>query len=316
MGLLHRFGGRPPAVDTVLTDPNTGPGRVLDGQVIIIGGARDVVVGQVVLGLVTRVEVENEEGEYGASVEFHRDVASRAFALAAAARHTLPFRFCVPWETPITHVDGQRLPGMTMALRTRLAVDRRIDESDLDEVRVHPLAVHQHLLWAFAGLGFTIKDVELRTGRISGVDQRLPFYQEVAFRPPPSYAPWMGEAELAVVADGEGAYVLLGLDKWDGIVAGDPDRIGRFRVDHATVDRHDWRLVVHRTLRDIIQRDGRSSPGHGPALMHGDWSRHRHWMAAQRPHEGLEAVSGPSAEPGAGGGAGGGGSGGGAGDGT
>jgi sporulation-control protein len=310
MGLLRRLNGRRPAVDTVLTDPNTAPGRVLDGQVVIIGGDRDVAVGQVVLGLVTHVEIENGEGEYGASVEFHRDVATRAFALAAGARHTLPFRLGVPWETPITHIDGQRLPGMTMALRTRLAVDRRIDESDLDEVRMHPLAVHEHILRAFSSLGFSIKDVELRAGRIPGVDQRLPFYQEVSFWPAQSYTPWIGEAELAVVANEEGADVLLGFDKWDGIVAGDPDRIGRFRVDHATAERHDWPAVVHRTLRDAVEREFRSGGGDGHAAVRADLGHHPHRTAPPRRHEGLEDVSGPSAEPGAAGGAGGGGGGG------
>ena len=56
--MLSAFGVGGPSVDTVLTNPNTRPGLTLDGQVNLVGGDAEAAIEQVVIGLVTRVEVE------------------------------------------------------------------------------------------------------------------------------------------------------------------------------------------------------------------------------------------------------------------
>ena len=71
------------------------------------------------------------------------------FTLAAGEQQDIPFAVPVPWETPVTHVDGQRLRGMTMGLRTELAVAKAVDKGDLDEVAVHPLPAQEQILEAF-----------------------------------------------------------------------------------------------------------------------------------------------------------------------
>ncbi|HYN96584.1 MAG TPA: sporulation protein [Pilimelia sp.] len=261
--MMRAFGVGGPSVDTVLGNPNTRPGLTLDGQVHVQGGDHDVAIERVVLGLVTRVEVEGGDSEYDATVEFHRVPVAGAFALAAGERRTLPFSFPVPWETPITDVYGQRLRGMTMGLRTELAVAKAVDKGDLDPVSVHPLPAQEAILDAFARLGFRFKNADLERGRIAGVAQTLPFYQEIEFYAAPQYAASVREVEVTFVASPQGLDVILEFDKRGGLFTGGHDAYGRFRVDHAGVDGTDWATVVDGWVREAAGRHASLLGGHG-----------------------------------------------------
>src|SRR5690606_11383362 len=188
--------------------PSCYPGGYLEGQVKIVGGDHDVAIEHVALGLETRVEVESGDSEYETTKEFHRVHVAGAFPLTAGQRHDIPFRIETPWETPITDVYGQRLHGMTMGLRTELAVARAIDKGDLDPISVHPLPAHERILDAFARLGFRFARADLERGYIHGVNQTLPFYQEIEFYPPPQYAHGINEVEVTFVTDPYGVEVV------------------------------------------------------------------------------------------------------------
>ncbi|XVV11447.1 sporulation protein [Actinoplanes sp. CA-131856] len=238
--MMRAFGVGGPSVDTVLANPNTRPGLSLDGQVNITGGDHDVSIDGVVLGLVTRVESEHGDG----FVEFHRLPVAGAFQLRKGENRSLPFSFPVPWETPITDVYGQHLHGMTMGLRTELAVAKAVDKGDLDQVAVHPLPAQERILDAFARLGFRFKSADLEHGGIYGVRQTLPFYQEIEFYPPPQYAGGINEVEVTFIADPQGVEVVLEFDKRGGFLQPGHDAYGRFRVSHAEADTTDWNSVV------------------------------------------------------------------------
>ena len=105
-------------------------------------------VSYLALGLMTRVEVESGDSEYETNQEFHRQHVTGAFRLEAGQRYDVPFRFEVPWETPLTELYGQHLHGMTMGLRTELEVARAVDKGDLDAVMVHPLPSQERILEA------------------------------------------------------------------------------------------------------------------------------------------------------------------------
>ncbi len=136
---MQALGVGGPSVETVLANPNARPGGYLEGQVHITGGDHATDIEYVSLGLVTRVEVESGDSEYDTTQEFHRSRLTGAFRLEPGQRHDIPFRFDVPWETPITHVYNQYLHGMTMGLRTELEVARAVDKGDLDQVAIFPL---------------------------------------------------------------------------------------------------------------------------------------------------------------------------------
>ncbi|WP_250027176.1 sporulation protein [Paractinoplanes maris] len=267
--MMRAFGAGGPTVDTVLANPNTRPGLALEGQVRIAGGDHDVTIEGVVLGLVTRVE--SEHGDHLA--EFHRLPVAGAFQLRQGEQRDLPFSFPVPWETPITDVYGQRLHGMTMGLRTELAVAKAVDKGDLDHVSVHPLPAQERILDAFARLGFRFKSADLEHGAIHGVRMTLPFYQEIEFYPPPQYAGAVNEVEVTFIADPQGVEVVLEFDKRGGFLTPGHDAYGRFRVPHADADTTDWGAVVERAVSEAAGRyqglraaggfGGHGGPGYG-----------------------------------------------------
>ena len=268
--MMRAFGVGGPTVDTVLANPNTRPGLALEGEVRIAGGDHDVTVEQIVLGLVTRVESEHGDG----FVEFHRLPVAGSFQLRAGEQRQLPFTFPVPWETPITDVYGQRLRGMTMGVRTELAVAKAVDKGDLDEVAVHPLPAQERILDAFARLGFRFKSADLEHGGIYGVRQQLPFYHEIEFYPPPQYAGSMNEVEVTFVADPSGVEVILEFDKRGGFLSAGHDAYGRFRVSHSEAETTDWTAVVESWVREAAGRyQGLRSAGgfggHGAMGGHG-----------------------------------------------
>jgi sporulation-control protein len=251
--MLGALGVGGPSVDTVLSNPNTRPGLPLTGQVNLTGGKNDVELAHVTLGLVTRIEVETGGGDHGTVGEFHRTPVAGRFTLNAGQQLSIPFQVDMPWETPITDVYGQRLRGMTMGLRTEVAIDRAVDKGDLDPVAVHPLPIQERILAAFNQLGFRFKGADLEYGRIHGVQQTLPFYQEIEFWPAPHYA-GINEVELTFVTNPHTVDVVLEFDKRGGMFVGGHDAYGRYTVPHADADTTDWARVVDGWVRQAVDQ--------------------------------------------------------------
>lgn len=279
--VLSALGVGGPSVDTVLDNPNTRPGLALTGQVRIKGGNQPVDLDGVTLSLVTRVEVEGHDTEYDAMVEFHRMPVAGRMQLSAEQEMSIPFQFPVPWETPVTDVYGQRLRGMTMGLRTELAVARAVDKGDLDHVAVHPLPIHERILDAFVRLGFQFKTADLERGRIANVRQTLPFYQEIEFFAAPQYAHSMREVELSFVTNEYGVDVVLECDKRGGFLQPGHDTYGRYSVPHADADRVDWTRQVDGWLSQLAASRGpHGFGGHGFAGHQGRGHGHGGAMGA------------------------------------
>ncbi|MEV0719780.1 sporulation protein [Asanoa sp. NPDC050611] len=277
--MLGALGVGGPSVDTVLSNPNTRPGLPLTGQVNLTGGTNDVELAHVTLGLVTRIEVETGGGDHGTVGEFHRTPVAGRFKLNAGQQLSIPFQVDMPWETPITDVYGRRLHGMTMGLRTEVAIDRAVDKGDLDPVAVHPLPIQERILEAFSQLGFRFKNADLEYARIHGVQQTLPFFQEIEFWPAPHYG-GISEVELTFVANPHTVDVVLEFDKRGGMFVGGHDAYGRYTIPHSDADTTDWARVVDGWVRQSVdQRQaffasrGGFSGGHG---YHGGHDRGRH----------------------------------------
>jgi sporulation-control protein len=271
--MLSAFGVGGPSVDTMLVNPNIRPGLALDGQVSLRGGDSPVKIEQVTLALVTRVEEHGGDTGYAGGVEFHRMPVSGPLHLDAGQELSIPFQLPVPWEIPITDVYGQRLRGMAMGLRTEVAVARAVDRSDLDQIAVHPLPVQERILDAFARLGFRFKNADLEHGRIYGVQQTLPFYQEIEFFAAPQYAHAIREVELTFIANQYTVDVIIECDRRGGMFTGGHDSVGRYVVAHAQADNVDWTWQVDAWLGQAVahytsagQFPGGSHHGHGPGM--------------------------------------------------
>jgi sporulation-control protein len=264
--MLGALGVGGPTVDTVLSDPNTQPGGSASGQVNLTGGNHDVEIEHITLSLVTRMEIEGGDGEGAATGEFHRTTVSGPLRLTAGQQLALPFQFAMPWETPITAVDGQPLRGMVMGVRTEVAIARAIDKGDLDPIHVNPLPAQQRILDAFAQLGFGFKSADLEYGQIAGVPQSLPFYQEIEYFPAPQYAHAINEVELTFVTTPHTVEVVLEFDKRGGMFTGGQDSFGRYTVDHASADTLDWTQQVDAWIRQAVEH----------RQNHGGYGGHRH----------------------------------------
>ncbi|HEV7709644.1 MAG TPA: sporulation protein [Asanoa sp.] len=261
--MLGALGVGGPSVDTVLSNPNTRPGLPLSGQVNLTGGTGDVELAHITVGLVTRVEVETGGGDHAAMGEFHRAAVAGRTRLAAGQQLSIPFQVDMPWETPVTDVFGQRLHGMTMGLRTEVAIDRAVDKSDLDPIAVHPLPVHERILEAFSGLGFRFKTADLEYGRIHGVHQTLPFYQEIEFWPAPQYGHGIAEVELTFVTNPHTVEVVLEFDKRGGMFTGGHDAYGRYTVPHSHAETANWTQVVDGWVRQALDQRQSFFASHG-----------------------------------------------------
>ncbi|MGP4026417.1 sporulation protein [Actinomadura sp. 3N407] len=245
-----------PSIETILHNPETAPGGTITGEVTIIGGQYNSEIKSVNLALRTRVEVESGDNEYLSNLEYAKMPVAGGFTLQEGARHSVPFQFPIPWEAPLTHMYGQPLRGTTVGVATELEVAGAIDPGDLDPIAVHPLPAQERILSAFSNLGFQFRNADCEKGRIWGVHQELPFYQEIEFYPPGQFARGIKQLEVTFVAYPQSMEVVLELDKRGGAFTEGRDAFSRFTVDYATVGNTDWEQQLGGFLQDAGRRRG------------------------------------------------------------
>ncbi|MFD3481235.1 sporulation protein [Streptomyces sp. NPDC056656] len=248
--LLASLGAGGASVETVLTEVNVVPGGVVQGEVRIQGGSVDQDIEGLSVGLQARVEVEGADQETKQDIEFTKLRLGGAFQLQANAVHAVPFGLEIPWETPVTTIDGQQLRGMNIGVTTELEIARAVDSGDLDPINVHPLPSQQAILDAFIGLGFRFKNADMERGHIRGTRQKLPFYQEVEFFPPQQYR-GLNQVELSFVADDREMDVVLEMDKKPGLFSESSDTFRSFVVGHNDFQGTDWSAYLHQWLSEV-----------------------------------------------------------------
>ncbi|MEW2318994.1 sporulation protein [Streptomyces bauhiniae] len=248
--LLASLGAGGASVETVLTEVNVVPGGVVQGEVRIQGGSVNQNIEGLSVGLQARVEVESGDQEYKQDVEFSKVRLGGAFELQAGAVHAVPFGLEIPWETPVTVIDGQELRGMHIGVTTELQIARAVDSSDLDPIRVHPLPAQKALLDAFIQLGFRFKNADMERGHIRGTRQKLPFYQEIEFYPPAQYR-GLNQVEVSFVADESAMDVVLEMDKKPGLFSEGSDTFRSFQVGLHDFHTTDWAGYLNQWLSEV-----------------------------------------------------------------
>ena len=251
--LLASLGAGGASVETVLTEVNVVPGGVVQGEVRIQGGSVNQAIEGLSVGLQARVEVESGDEEYKQDIEFAKVRLGGAFELQAGAVHAVPFGLEIPWETPVTMIDGQELRGMHIGVTTELAIARAVDSGDLDPVNVHPLpgtpdvaALHVGVLETESEADERVQDRLLRR-------QRLPFYQEIEFYPPSQYR-GLNQVELSFVADEHAMDVVLEMDKKAGLFSEGSDTYRSFQVGHHDWQGTDWAAYLNQWLSEVGSR--------------------------------------------------------------
>lgn len=252
--MLSAFGVGAPSVDTVLATTRVRPGGTLSGEVRLKGGDVDAEIEHITLGLVSRVEAEHGADEQVGVVEFFRGQVSGPFTLREGEDRVLPFDLQVPWETPVTEVLGQHLRGMSLGVRTELAIAKAVDKGDLDVFQVAPLPAQEAVLQGFGRLGFAFRSADLEVGQIFGVSQQLPFYQEIEFSPPPAYQGQVNEVELTFVAGPGGMDVIVEADRrGGGFGMGGGDSVARWQTTHEDAEGRDWAAEINAWLGGLGQ---------------------------------------------------------------
>lgn len=248
--LLASLGAGGASVETVLTEVNVVPGGVVQGEVRIEGGSVDQEIEGLSVGLQARVEVEGADQETKQDIEFTKVRLGGAFTLKAGQVHAVQFGLEIPWETPITSIDGQQLRGMNIGVTTELEIARAVDSGDLDPVNVHPLPAQQAILDAFIQLGFRFKSADMERGHIRGTRQKLPFYQEIEFFPPQQYR-GLNQVELSFVADDREMDVILEMDKKPGLFSEGSDSFRSFKVGLNDFQGTDWAAYLNEWLSQV-----------------------------------------------------------------
>ncbi|MDX3235386.1 sporulation protein [Streptomyces sp. ME03-5709C] len=295
--LLGSLGVGGPSVDTVLEGGPVVPGGTLHGQVHLEGGSADADIQAVVLELVARVEAEHEDGAYEGFAVFDRMVVGGGFRLFAGRRHSVPFSFHVPWETPVTELHGQPL-GIALGVRTELEVAGARDKGDLDPLSVAPLPAQEAILEALGQLGFGFRSADLEVGHVHGTGQMLPFYQEIELTPAPKYSHAVSEIELTFIAGPGGVEIILEADKRGGLFSEGHDQVNRFVISHDSVPHLDWaaevdswmhRLIDHHSAfgGDASYVHGGSHGGYGHHGGHGHKDSHHHYEDGHRSGPGM-----------------------------
>ncbi|WP_309052693.1 sporulation protein [Streptomyces sp.] len=248
--LLASLGAGGATVETVLTEENVVPGGVVQGEVRIQGGTVDQQIEGLSVGLQARVEVEGGDQEHKQDLEFVKVRLGGAFEVKAGAVHVVPFGLEIPWETPVTSVAGQRLPGMNIGVTTELEIARAVDSGDLDPINVHPLPAQQAILDAFIQLGFRFKSADMERGHIRGTRQKLPFYQEIEFFAPQQYR-GLNQVEVSFVADEREMDVVLEMDKKPGLFGEGSDSFRAFKVGLNDFHTTDWAAYLNQWLAEV-----------------------------------------------------------------
>jgi sporulation-control protein len=246
--LLASLGAGGASVETVLTEVNVVPGGVVQGEVRIQGGSVNQQIEGLSVGLQAQVEVEGQDTEYKQDIEFTKVRLGGAFELQSGAVHAVPFGLEIPWETPITTIDGQALRGMHIGVTTELEIARAVDSGDLDPINVHPLPAQKAILDAFIQLGFRFKNADLERGHIRGTRQKLPFYQEIF---PPSQYRGLNQVELSFVADEHAMDVVLEMDKKPGLFSEGSDTFRSFQVGLNDYQATDWAAYLNQWLSEV-----------------------------------------------------------------
>jgi sporulation-control protein len=251
--LRARFGGGT-TVDTVVHTPLAQPGGALEGVVEIVGGEFEQEISYLALSLVTRVEVETDEGEHQSDVEFAEQRVHGAFTLHPAEKRSVPFRIGLPHQTPFTVIGGTELPKVRVAVRTELEIARSLDKGDLDPIRVAIDPDQERIVAAFEDAGCRFRGSDVERSRLPG--SALPFHQELEFAPPPELAGRLQEVEVVLLAGPDAIDVLVEGDRRGGLFDAGGDRAVRFGVPRHAVRTSDLVPLVREHLHELGRRRG------------------------------------------------------------
>ncbi|RKE04990.1 sporulation protein [Streptomyces sp. TLI_171] len=162
-------GGDPPEIDTRIATFAPQPGQRIEGEVLLRGGSAGLKVEGLYLHVVGKVlgwngSVEDREWAYLSPSRSYLDVAP-------GTEERIGFHGRLPWDCPITEVDG-RTVGVDLSLTTTLSSGPQRSVQDIDFVHVAAPPLHEAVLSALRVEGHRVADAQLLDSSIPEVDLR------------------------------------------------------------------------------------------------------------------------------------------------
>jgi len=262
--VMASFGQGGATVDARIIDRNVRPGGTLHGEVLLIGGQVDQEVESLSVTLLARVE-EGTGGTVGetADLPFQNVQLAGRELVRAGTQIKVPFEVQMPWETPVTTVFGKYLTGMAVGLQTNLNLSRTVvDPQDVDAIPIEPVPAQHRILDAMSRIGFQFRAANLVKNRVDGVDQQLPFFQEITFAPSPAFAKAFNEVAVTFLARPRDVQVVLDVNKrvrvlkGGGLGARGQAMIGSFVVEYAAMGRTNWEQQIEGWFREVAKPRG------------------------------------------------------------
>lgn len=248
------FGGV--EVDTVLTSPSTRPGEPLTGQVNLRAKG-DAEITSIQLLIMAGHGVPGQ-GE----VELARYTVAGGLRLAGGSTQSIPFTVDTPWAAPVTVLSGQRLPGISVGVRTEVAVSSGSAKTDVDPAGVEPTAIHQQVLDALGMIGCRFVRNELRPGAAAGLPaaavQAITFY---APAPGGQVGPHIPQLVFAFAANTGGLTVIAELAGRPG--SGERHHVTTADAQQLSGQESGWVDEVDRWVCNVLEKLSQAPAGAG-----------------------------------------------------
>ncbi|MCF6437919.1 sporulation protein [Pseudoalteromonas luteoviolacea] len=212
--LLASVGVGAAKVDTVLETEHLHPGQKFQAQIIVMGGDVEQEISGLELALMTKVKVENDDGEYFTNHVIEKWRIPEEFTISPGEQKVIPFEARLHSETPITQINAP-YNHCHVWLETGLDIDLALDPSDKDALHIYPNEAVKAVLSAMDKLGFQLVKADVEKGylRASSFQSISGCYQEIEYRPSSRSVFGLQEVELSFVPEAHKTHVLIELDR-------------------------------------------------------------------------------------------------------
>lgn len=195
-------------VDTKLDRSRLTAGEAVSGNVEVVGGNVEQHIDTIYLTIYTTYIKEMNDKKYLEKAAIARFTVSEPFTIGAGETRSIPFRFKLPYTTPIT-------AGKTKIwVQTELDIKLAVDPTDKDFIEVLPSDLASQVMKAINNLGFRRykSDCEKAPFRIATPH---PFIQEFEYRATnPFYRSRLDELEVTFInQSADQIEVLLQIDR-------------------------------------------------------------------------------------------------------
>lgn len=236
MGLFNRLGIGSAEVDTILETETVQPGDSVPARIEIGGGSDDQEVGGIDLAIMTRYEIETDEGSSYSTGKISETELTDGLTISAGEERTIDAgSIHVPESTPPTIGKTQ------VWVYTGLDIDWSVDPTDKDHLEVLPGPYLEALLGVVEDLGFSRSSVDNVEAPSFGPGE---FAQEFEYKPHSGpYSGELDEIELFPTRHGDRLEVVVEVDKSGLSIFGSDESHHRITIDTTDPERIEGQLT-------------------------------------------------------------------------